>query len=312
MFLAAFGLTADPFLDTADPAFYHETPAAMQRRQRLSDCLTAGRGLAVVVGPIGAGKTALLNAVASDMIAAGFGRVGLILDPTFATEEELLTAAARALGLNRPSGDSRRDYRESFKRSLFDSAGNRQEQAVLLIDEAQLLDERLLETLRSLLNYALDDRKLLSIALAGQPELSDAILRHRNFADRVALWLELKALTVTEAGELVSHRLRCAGFGGPVSPFEDDAVVALSIKSGGLPRRLTTLAREAMESAAERAAASVSLLDVEVAAQRIAPQDINAAGSDSLSRASGSGALSRASSPKSLGERLRAWWRAAS
>lgn len=269
MFLEAFGLNRDPFLDTADPTFYYDTLPAAYGRRRLVECLSAGRGLAVIVGPIGAGKTTLLNAVSSELLAGPHNQVGLILDPTFASETELLVAIGDSLGYELDAGVPVRQLKEDLKRSLFASA--QQRQPVLVVDEAQLLPEPMLETLRALLNYQLDDRKLLSIALSGQMELAQALLGRPNIADRVALWIELSPLRESESSSLLEHRLRRAGYAGERSPFDEDALHILWFNSAGVPRRIVTLAREAMEVAAERSLHHVRLSEVEAATQRIAP-----------------------------------------
>jgi len=269
MFLENFGLSRDPFLDTADPAFFYETMPGAHGRRRLVECLGSGRGLAVVVGAIGAGKTTLFNAAASELYADERNLVGLILDPTFASEAELLTTIADCFGFEFDPDASLRDMKESLKRSLFDAASHKQ--PILLIDEAQLLPEPMLETLRSLLNYQLDERKLLAIALSGQLELADAILRRPNFSDRVAFWLELAPLRESESTGLIEHRLRQAGYAGGRSPFDDDALHALWLRSKGVPRRLITLAREALEVAAERSQRAVTLADVDAAQARVVP-----------------------------------------
>lgn len=270
MFLEAFGLARDPFVDTADPAFYYDTLPGAHARRRLADALARGRGLAVVVGPIGAGKTSLFNAVAHDMLASDRFAVASILDPTFADESEVLVAIADAFGFAVDVSSPPRGIKDSIKRALFD-ASSRGVQPVLFIDEAQLLPPALLEPLRALLNFQLDDRKLLSIALSGQMELASTIAATPNVSDRVALWIELGPLSPPEAAGLLHHRLRCAGFSGGQSPFEDEALHELWQHSHGLPRRLTALARESMEIAAEYARPRVRASDVRDALARVAP-----------------------------------------
>lgn len=270
MYVEAFGLRRDPFMDTADPAFYYETIACAHGRRRLVECLVSGRGLAVVVGPIGAGKTTLCNAVAQDVLAQPNVRAGLILDPTFADEREFLGAAAASLAIDFDPALSLRDLKDVLKRALFDSVA-RDEQYVLFIDEAQLLPEPTLESLRSLLNYQIDDRKLLSVALAGQMELAGALARRPNLRDRVATWVELGPLADSEASALLDHRLRRAGFSGAASPFSPESATRIWNLSGGLPRRLTSIAREAMEVAAERGARAVTEPDVLAALKRLPP-----------------------------------------
>ncbi|MBV8081380.1 MAG: AAA family ATPase [Candidatus Eremiobacteraeota bacterium] len=273
MLLDAFGLQRDPFADTADPAFYFETMANASNRRRLYECLAQGRGLAVVLGPVGAGKTSLFNAVTARLLEDPRFLVGLILDPTFADEAQLLAAIIASLGfaaLARPNATPR-ELREHLKRQLFEATVPDGRQAILLVDEAQLLPDGLLESLRALLNFQLDDRKLLSIGLAGQEEISSAILRRPNLSDRVAVWLDIGPLTEAESAGLIEHRLRRAGYAGDRSPFSIDALHELWERSGGLPRRLGSHARESMEVAAERASRQVTSADVVDASRRLPP-----------------------------------------
>ena len=277
MLVEAFGLRKDPFVDTADPSFYYETIACANGRRRLRDCLLAGRGLATVVGPIGVGKTTLCNAVQQDVLAAPSCRAGLILDPTFVDEADFVLTIARSLDVDLAQDPEplaglagAREAKDVLKRALFDSLRDGR-QYVIFIDEAQLLPEALLETLRSLLNYQVDERKLLSIALSGQPELARSLARHPGLTDRIALWLELEPLAQSEAAALLDHRLRAAGFAGAQSPFSAEAAALAWRLSRGLPRRLTAFARESMEIAAERGGRTVTEGDVEAARRRLPP-----------------------------------------
>jgi len=271
MLLDAFGLQRDPFMDTADPAFYFETMATASNRRRLFDCLAGGRGLATVLGPVGAGKTTLCNAVTAQLLDDERYLVGLILDPTFESETAMLAAIAAAFGFPEviPSAADARAWREHLKRSLFEASVPSGRQAILLIDEAQALPEPFLETLRALLNFQLDERKLLSIGLAGQAELAEAIARRPNLSDRVALWLDLRPLSEAEAAGLIDHRLRCAGYTAERSPFPPQAMHDLWLRSSGLPRRLGALARESLEVAAVRSARDVTLADIADATRRL-------------------------------------------
>ncbi len=288
MFLEAFGLVRDPFLDTADPSFYFETLSAAHARRRLVECLATGRGLAVVVGAIGAGKTTLFNAAAADLYGSDTYLVGQILDPTFADEGELICAIADCFGFDVDRQATLRQMKESLKRSLFETGMQRQ--PILLIDEAQLLLEPMLETLRGLLNFQLDERKLLAIALSGQRELAEAMLRRPNLCDRVALWIDLLPLRESEAIGLIEHRLRSAGYRGERSPFDDDAAREIWRSSGGVPRRLVALARESMEVAAERGNAKITMACVAEARSRVAP-------------------LAKAAERREDAQGSRPWWR---
>ncbi|HYK52928.1 MAG TPA: AAA family ATPase [Candidatus Eremiobacteraceae bacterium] len=273
MYYAAFGLPRDPFIDTADPTYYYETIACASGRRRLAECLISGRGLATVVGPIGVGKTTLCNAVQQDVLAVPSCRAGLILDPTFDGETDFIDAIAASLGIDLAGALERKgahDLKDRLKRALFESLRDGT-QYVLFIDEAQLLPEPLLETLRSMLNYQVDERKLLAVALSGQPELAQHLARHTGLTDRIALWLELEPLAESEAAALLDHRLRIAGFTGARSPFSAEAASTAWRIARGLPRRLTAIARGAMEIASERGSSEVTVADVETARKRVPP-----------------------------------------
>lgn len=271
MLVETFGLRRDPFLDTADPSFYYETISSAHARRRLYETLAQGRGLAVVIGPIGAGKTTLANAVQQQLLEDDRNLVGLILDPTFETEAELLATLASTFGFPVERGLSARELRDELKRHLFAVTTGSGRQPILFIDEAQLLKPELLESLRTLLNYQLDERKTIAIALFGQMELGQMIAARPNFNDRVALWIDVPSLTLGEASALLDHRLARAGFSGDASPFEGAALDAMWRQSRGLPRRLTAIARESMETAAERGVRTVGMSEVAAALRRMPP-----------------------------------------
>jgi len=274
MYYAAFGLPRDPFMDTADPSYYYETIACANGRRRLAECMISGRGLAAVIGPIGVGKTTLCNAVQQDVLGVPTCQAGLILDPTFDDEAAFVSAIGTSLGLDLPDVPERggaHALKDRLKHALFASLRDGT-QYVLFIDEAQLLPEPQLETLRSLLNYQVDERKLLAVALSGQPELARHLARHAGLTDRIVLWLELEPLLESEAAALLDHRLRVAGFSGARSPFSPETASAAWRLANGLPRRLTAIARGAMEVASERGSGEVSIADVEAARRRVPPE----------------------------------------
>ena len=300
MLIEAFGLRCDPFMDTADPSFFYETMATANSRRRLLDCLQTGRGMAVVVGPIGAGKTTLFNAAQTALAGDERYLCGLILDPTFESEREFLAAIGASLGFAIDASSTTRSVKEDLKYGLFATTTPPARQAVAFIDEAQLLNHAFFESLRALLNFQLDERKLLSIALSGQMDLAHAIMNQPNLSDRVALWLELRPFSEAECAGLLDHRLRRAGYAAPQSPFDAGALGALWLHSGGLPRRLVTLAREAMELAAERGSRTIRAADVEEALGRAAPVGREATAAPDATAAPGEK------------RRWWSWWRTAS
>jgi general secretion pathway protein A len=261
-----FGLQRDPFLDTADPQFYCELPALRRDALVILSGIAESRGLTVVIGSPGTGKTSLSGYIEGSLLRDENVVIGKILDPTFASDVEFLLAIGRVFGLGLPPRSSAA-LKNAIKNFFFDTAVLEEKSLVLLIDEAQNLSDDGLETLRLLLNFQIPQRKLLNLVLFGQPELEARILARENLADRVDRFLHLERLDPGAAAALIEYRLEQAGKPPAARIFTSDALEAVVAAGGGLPRRLANVVRGAMGEAADRSAEIVNV-DHVVAALR--------------------------------------------
>jgi len=252
-----FGLERDPFLDTADPYFYCEFGALRKAKERLYSSVDASRGLTVILGDAGTGKTSLSGALEQELLADDRVVLGKILDPAFATEVEFLIAIGRVFGLALPPRSSAA-LKNALKNYFFETAVLEKRTLVLSIDEAQNLSDESLEALRLLLNYHVPQRKLLNILLFGQSELEQRIADQGNLEDRVDGWIRLGRLDDAMASAVLDFRLSKAGLLPERQLFTADARSLLIDASDGLPRRLTMLAHSSMEEAADRASTLVN------------------------------------------------------
>jgi general secretion pathway protein A len=118
---------------------------------------------------------------------------------------------------------------------------------VLIVDEAQSLPLHLLEEIRLLANIETDDRKLLSVILAGQPELAQRLEDQalRQLKQRVALRCDLRPLTARESAGYIAGRILIAG-GNAASVFTQQAVAIIYEHSGGIPRTISVIADNAL------------------------------------------------------------------
>ncbi|GAC1655461.1 MAG: hypothetical protein NVS9B12_06580 [Vulcanimicrobiaceae bacterium] len=246
-----FGLDRDPFLDTVDPYFYCESVVALQAKRRLLSSIEQSRGLCVILGEPGTGKTSLSTAIEQELLADDAIILGKILDPSFASEIEFLIAVGRVFGFALPPRSSAA-LKNALKNFFFDTAVLENRTPVLIIDEAQNLNDPSLEALRMLLNYQIPQKKLLNILLFGQTELEKRIASKQNLSDRVDSWVRLAPLDRGVTGALLDYRLSRAGLSAGQQLFSDDARDVLFRATGGLPRRITTLAHAAMIEAADR------------------------------------------------------------
>jgi type II secretory pathway predicted ATPase ExeA len=261
-----FGLQRDPFLDTADPHFYCELPAVRRNAARIIGSIEGSCGLTVVIGAPGTGKTSLSASVEQALLNNEHIVIGKILDPTFASDVEFLLAIGRVFGLALPPR-SPAALKNALKNFFFDTAVLEEKTLLLVVDEAQNLNDDGLETLRMLLNFQIPARKLLNVVLYGQSELEQHIYARENLHDRVDAYVRLDALDAAAAAALLEHRLVRGGKTPTVRIFASDALQLTIAAGDGLPRRLTTIARGAMTEAAERSAEIVGI-DHVVAALR--------------------------------------------
>jgi len=260
----SFGLERDPFIDTADPFFYCELGTLRKARERIASAIGASRGLTVVLGEPGTGKTSLSGAIEQALLADDKVVLGKILDPTFASETEFLIAVGRVFGLALPPRSSAA-LKNALKNFFFETAVLEHRTLVLIVDEAQNLSDANLEALRMLLNYHVPQRKLLNILLFGQSELETRIADRGNLGDRVDGWIRLGRLDEAMAGAVVDFRLERAGLAPGTQVFSPDARALLIDAASGVPRRLTMLSHLAMEEAADRASTLVNVDHVRAA-----------------------------------------------
>lgn len=244
-----FGLERDPFLDTSDPHFFWEMPSVARAKAKLLSSIEESRGLTVVIGDPGSGKTSLALAVETTLLVRDDVLLGKILDPHFASETEFLLAVGRAFGLGLPARTPA-FLKNALKNFLFDTAVLESRTVVLFFDEAQTLAPESIETLRLLLNFDIPQRKLINLVLFGQSELEPRILGQRNLYDRVDGWIRLGPLDEQASRALILHRLARAGARDPQSIFTENALDIVVRSAAGLPRRLIRVARGAMEEAA--------------------------------------------------------------
>ncbi len=251
-----FGLERDPFLDTADPYFYCELGVLRKAKDRLASAVDSSRGLTVILGEPGTGKTSLSSALEQELLQDDRVVLGKILDPSFATEVEFLIAIGRVFGLSLPPRSSAA-LKNALKNFFFETAVLEDRTLVLIVDEAQNLSDEGLEALRLLLNYHVPNKKLLNILLFGQSELERRIHARHNLADRIDSFIRLTPLDEAMAGAILDFRLERAGLTSGQVVFSPEGRALITRASAGLPRRLTMLAHLSMEEAADRASTIV-------------------------------------------------------
>lgn len=244
MYERFFGLRERPFDLTPNPRYLYLTGRHREALSTLQYGITGRKGITVLIGEAGTGKTTLIRAAIDSLTGASVHCV-YVNNPTLLRGEfyELLTPK---FGLQERARLSKADFLAELEEVLLARrhAGGT---TALIIDEAQSLPHELMEEVRLLANFETATEKLLPVILAGQPELSDRLEHEelRQLKQRVALRCGLLPLDVRETASYISGRIAIAGGEAP-RLFTREAVAAIHQHSGGIPRTISVICDNAL------------------------------------------------------------------
>ena len=242
--LEFYGLREHPFGVSPDPRFLYPSFQHREAMASLIFGIESQVGFAALIAEPGAGKTTLLFDILQryrDRASTAF------VFNTQCSGPELLRQVV--LELQVPGVDGERDplrLHQLFTEFVADRL--RTKPVVIVIDEAQNLENSALETLRLLSNFEAANRKLLHIILAGQPQLASK-LRHPSLTQllqRITTVSRLERFSPAQMEECIAFRLRVAGFTGPAL-LSDPAMAMVKAASGGVPREINRICINAMQ-----------------------------------------------------------------
>ncbi|MBF0528312.1 MAG: AAA family ATPase [Deltaproteobacteria bacterium] len=242
-YLKALNLGCEPFSNTPDPEFFYKTIQHYGCLQKLEISIRLRRGLCVVVGEVGSGKTTLCRQMLRLLARDAEIDTHLIMDPSFESPTHFLNHVAEMLLGSRPTpGTSDWQIKEDIKQHLFQQGVEKGRTVVILIDEGQKIPKYGLEILREFLNYETNESKLVQIIIFAQLEFEKLIRELPNFADRISLFHQLKPLSFWDTQAMIQHRLDKARMTPqPLNLFSWPALWAIYRRSGGYPRKIVNL-----------------------------------------------------------------------
>ncbi len=238
-----FNFDREPFSNAPNDKFYFDSEQHKQALLRLKYSVDSDKGLAVLVGGVGTGKTTLARRMLDNLPYDKYESSLLVMIHSAITPDWILSRICVQLGVKNPDLSPLKMLKQLYGRLLEIEKEGRK--AVVLIDEAQMLHTReMMEEFRGLLNLEIPDKKLLNIVFFGLHELDDIMKLDAPLAQRVAFKYTLKPLSAKASLEYIDYRLKVAGCDR--SPFNADTLTLIHKFSGGVPRLINTLCDNAL------------------------------------------------------------------
>ncbi|MBK7947708.1 MAG: AAA family ATPase [Deltaproteobacteria bacterium] len=266
--LQHFGLSQDPFSNESDLRLYFDSPSHRDAQRRVERGLRQHKGLTLLTGEGGMGKTLLARRMLDGLEEEIFEATLLVMLPGAADAMGIFQRFARQLGADEPARDRAGVLSQIFERLAIVREDGRH--AVLIVDDAQVMSPQVFAELGGLLSLEYEDRRLMSMLFVGSPELDRQIRGDASLFPRVDVRVRIQPLDLRSATAYLMHRLSVARGRPELIPA---ATMEALYKFGrGRPRLLNTLADNALFEAylagrhaidpgdVERAAADLGIL----------------------------------------------------
>lgn len=238
-----FGFRETPFGVTPDPRFFYGNHSYLEGLAALVHGIQAKKGLLLVTGEVGTGKTILIRTLMRHLQA---NVQFVFVSNSHVTSYGLVELLVQSLGLAGKE-KSRLEMIQDLNEHLMQQLQQGRSVA-LIVDEGQKLSDEALEGLCDLSNLETDEAKLLQIVLVGQPELALKLGKSslRRIKQRIAVHHRLGSLqTINEVESYIRHRLEIVGYEGP-EIFAKEALEAIWHYSSGTPRVINIICDSAL------------------------------------------------------------------
>lgn len=243
MVLKFYNLKEQPFGVTPDPRYLFLTPTHREALASLVYGVMSGRGFVGLVAKPGMGKTTLLFQLLQNLKHSART---VFLFQTLCTPRDFIKSLLADLGVEANDSDIVNLHAKLNEVLVRETRSGKR--LVVVIDEAQNLDNSVLEVVRMLSNFETASEKLMQIVLAGQPQLADRLASPSlvQLRQRVSILARLKPLNGPEVAQYIEHRLRVAGYEPSVALFTERALDLIAAQSEGIPRNINNLCFNAL------------------------------------------------------------------
>ncbi len=242
-YLEFYKLREHPFSNVVDNRFYYNSPQHSNAMIKLRHAVDTKKGLAVVIGDIGSGKTTLARMLLEELDESLYEAALLVIIHSSVSSDWLLKKFALQLGLDEVSDDKVELLSQLYRRlnEIHESGKT----AVVMMDEVQMLKSReIMEEFRGLLNMEMSEGKMINLIFFGLPDLEDVLSLDEPLKQRVAVKVRLTAFSEDDTRDYIIHRIKIAG--SPTPLLSEQAISNVYKYSQGLPRLINTICDNAL------------------------------------------------------------------
>jgi len=242
-YLDFYRLKDHPFALSADDRFYFNSEQHTRVLTKMKYTIDERRGLGVLVGDLGTGKTTLARRLLEEMDESTYEAALLAVTHPAATARWVLGRIAAQIGVDAPADDRNALLGQIYNRLVeIDDTGKK---TVVLIDEAQMLRQKeIMVELRGLLNMEPDGHKLMTFILFGTDEIDEGLATYKPLQQQVSARCRISAFPAQTTAEYVRHRMDVSGTKTAV--FDESTYDIIHRFSGGVPRIINIICDNAM------------------------------------------------------------------
>jgi general secretion pathway protein A len=242
-YLEYYDLKEHPFSNVVDSRFYYSSRQQSDALVKLKYAVDTRKGLAVVIGGIGTGKTTLARRFLEELDENSYEAALLVVVHSTVSSEWLFKKFAIQLGVKDLKEDKVELLTQIYKR-LYE-INDEGKKAIVMIDEVQMLNSKeIMEEFRGLLNMEVSEGKMLNFVFFGLPELEDVLSLDEPLKQRVAIKIRLRAFSEEDAKDYINHRLKVAGCNKEI--FAEEAIRSIYRYTQGIARRINTVCDNAL------------------------------------------------------------------
>jgi type II secretory pathway predicted ATPase ExeA len=242
-YLKYYNLKEHPFSNVVDNRFYYSSRKHSNAFLKLKYAVDTRKGLVVIIGGIGTGKTTLARRFLEDLDEDSYEAALLIVVHSTVSSKWLFKKFAIQLGVKDIKDNKVELLSQIYKR--LHAINEEGKKAVVMIDEVQMLNSKeIMEEFRGLLNMELPEGKMLNFVFFGLPDLEDVLSLDEPLKQRVAVKISLKAFSEDETKDYIKHRLRIAGNKEEI--FSEEAINLVYKYTKGVARSINTVCDNAL------------------------------------------------------------------